>query len=264
MKKENRANPATNSRLTQLEDIYRANRQKKEQSAQLFSRTQKPRQSNHKKETLGYWADQLQVPADKVINLFSRAGINGVSIDSYISLAHKAALLDYLRLENTNTKILYIEKNSIEKQIIVVQSITEELLLQLAEKPDLMHKLDPRRFEELVARLLEDQGCEVTLTKRTRDGGYDIFGRLKGAIASPVFLAECKRYAPGNKVGVDVVRGLYAVTEIQRANIGLVITSSSFTKDAIKEKLQIGSRIELKEFNDLCSWLSPYANTSHQ
>lgn len=127
-----------------------------------------------------------------------------------------------------------------------------------------MHKLDPRRFEELVARLLEDQGCEVTLTKRTRDGGYDIFGRLKGAIASPVFLAECKRYAPGNKVGVDVVRGLYAVTEIQRANIGLVITSSSFTKDAIKEKIQIGSRIELKEFNDLCSWLSPYANTSHQ
>ena len=106
--------------------------------------------------------------------------------------------------------------------------------------------------------MLEDNGCEVTLTKRTRDGGYDIFGRIKGLIASPVFLAECKRYAPDNKVGVEIVRSLYGVTEAHRANLGLIITSSSFTKDAREEKLRIGDRIDLKDFRDLCSWLSPY------
>ena len=142
----------------------------------------------------------------------------------------------------------------------MVQDITKELLSQLGGQPNLIYQLEPRRFEELVARLLEDQGCEVTLTKRTRDGGYDIFGKIKSSIVSPVFLAECKRYAPHNKVGVEVVRGLYAVTEIQRANLGLVITSSSFTKDAVAEKMRIGNRIELKEFNDLCTWLVPYKN----
>lgn len=123
-----------------------------------------------------------------------------------------------------------------------------------------MHDLDSRKFEELVAKLLEDQGCEVTLTKRTRDGGYDLFGRMKAGPTNFVFLAECKRYAPHNKVGVEVVRGLYGVTEMQKANLGLIITASSFTKDAHEEKLRIGPRIDLKEFSDLCSWLSAYSN----
>lgn len=224
------------------------------------------RPSTYKKETLGYFADQLGLPAQLLIEQFSNAGIVGLSPEHGITDSHKSDLLDYLRKIHSSSQppsqLLYVDNKPIEQQIIVVQDITEELLSRLARQPDLIYELDPRRFEELVARLLEDHGCEVSLTKRTRDGGYDIFGRIKGSIASPVFLAECKRYAPHNKVGVEVVRGLFGVTEIQRANLGLIITSSSFTKDAHEEKIRIGSRIELKEFNDLCSWLAPYTNSA--
>lgn len=217
------------------------------------------RPSAHPKNSLGYFADQLRVPADVLIDQFSKAGVNGLSLEHRITESHKSALLEYLRARHSSPpKILYVDDKPIEQQIVVVQSITDELLTRLARQPSLIHNLEARRFEELVARLLEDNGCEVTLTKRTRDGGYDIFGRIKGLIASPVFLAECKRYAPDNKVGVEIVRSLYGVTEAHRANLGLIITSSSFTKDAREEKLRIGDRIDLKDFRDLCSWLSPY------
>lgn len=214
--------------------------------------------SAYKRETLGYFADQLRMPAQILIEQLSNAGITGISPEHRITHSHKSALLDHLRAKHSSSQLLYADEQPIEQQIVVVQDITKELLSRLAKQPNLIHELDPRRFEELVARLLEDHGCEVSLTKRTRDGGYDIFGRIKGLIASPVFLAECKRYAPNNRVGVEVVRGLYAVTEIRRANLGLIITSSSFTKDAREEKIRIGDRIELKEFHDLCAWLSPY------
>lgn len=217
------------------------------------------RPSAYPKNSLGFLANQLHIPVALLIEQFGNAGISGLTPEHRITDSHKNSLLNYLRAKHSSPlHRIYVDEKPIKQQILVVQDITNELLTELAKQPSLMHSLDPRKFEELVARLLEDNGCEVTLTKRTRDGGYDIFGRIKGLIASPVFLAECKRYAPDNKVGVEVVRGLYGVTEIQRANLGLVITSSSFTKDAHEEKLRIGDRIELKEFNDLCAWLSPY------
>ncbi len=132
------------------------------------------------------------------------------------------------------------------------------MLRDLAKEPHTVYQLGSRKFEELVAKLLEDQGCEVTLTKQSRDGGYDIFGRINSGPVPLVFLAECKRYAEKNRVGVEVIRGLYGVTEMQRANFGMVITTSSFTRDAREEKLRIGHRMDLKEFNDLKDWFQKY------
>ena len=215
--------------------------------------------SDYPKSSLGYFADQLRMPPNVLIEQFNKAGISGLSLECRVRESHKSALLEYLRASHSSKpRKLYVDERPIELQIVVVQEITDELLAALARKPGLIHHLAPRKFEELVARLLEDNGCEVTLTKRTRDGGYDIFGRIKGLIASPVFLAECKRFSPANKVGVEIVRSLYGVTEARRANLGLIITSSSFTKDAREEKLRIGDRIELRDFRDLCNWLSPY------
>ncbi|WP_187360076.1 restriction endonuclease [Chitinolyticbacter meiyuanensis] len=214
--------------------------------------------SIHPRDSLAFFADQLRIPVAELITQFQSAGVINLSEHSFIDYEHKSTLLDFLKRKHITTSQIFEDKAPLANRIEIVHSINLELLKVLARQPHLMHQLDPRKFEELVARLLEDNGCEVTLTKRTRDGGYDIFGRIKGIIASPVFLAECKRYSPENKVGVEVIRSVFAVTELHRANLGLVITSSSFTKDAIKEKVRIGDRIELKEFNDLNSWLNRY------
>jgi len=134
-------------------------------------------------------------------------------------------------------------------------------LFYLAKNPNYIYDLGSRKFEEFIAKLFEDKGYQVNLTKSTRDGGYDIFARVKDTFSEFIILAECKKYSPENKVGVEVVRKLYGVTEMNNANQGLVITSSFFTKDAQREQLRVGNRIGLKDYNDLVEWIKPYSKS---
>jgi restriction system protein len=213
----------------------------------------------HAPNSVGYFAHMSHVRPARLIELFKRLGVSGLTPNHIISKDEWDTLYNYIQtLKTHKTEELYKDTNPIENRIAFVHEINAQLLKQLAKRPDLIYGLSPRKFEELVAKLLEEQGCSVNLTKRTRDGGYDIFGKFQSGPVNLTFLAECKRYAPDNKVGVEIVRGLYGITEIHKANLGLLITSSSFTKDAYEEKIRIGPRIDLKDYSDLCSWLSPH------
>lgn len=136
--------------------------------------------------------------------------------------------------------------------------VNDELIARLAERPDLMRELTPRRFEELVAELFGRRGFDVTLTPATRDGGIDIYALSKGDLGQSLYVVECKRYAPSRKVGVDVVRGLYAVTEVQRATKGVLVTTSGFTSDAVAFATPLEYRLALQDFEALKSWLATY------
>lgn len=214
------------------------------------------RPSIHPRGTLAHFADQIGGTAEALIAQFAEAGLPGLTPSLRLLEQHKEQLLDYLRAKHSPAAVLYEEKAPDPLSLVVVQDITAEIVAHLAREPQLLYQLAARKFEELVAKLLERQGCEVTLTKATRDGGYDILGRVKNGPTSLIFLAECKRYSPENKVGVEVVRGLYGVTETKKANYGLIVTTSTFTRDAKAETLRIGPRIQLAEYNDLCSWLA--------
>lgn len=215
----------------------------------------------HPPYSIGFFAHKNHIRPSTVIEVFAKAGIRGLTPNHIVDDSLWEALSKYIEsVRQSRADELYRDAAPLDSKIVVLQDINTRLLRELAMRPQLMHSLEPRKFEELVAKLLEDQGCDITLTKRTRDGGYDLLGRMQAGPTNFIFLAECKRYAPENKVGVEVVRGLYGVTEIQKANLGLVITTSSFTKDAREEKLRIGPRIDLKEYSDLCSWLSTYSN----
>lgn len=139
-----------------------------------------------------------------------------------------------------------------------VTAVNDELIRYLAKHPELLYELHPRRFEELVAELLRDQGFEPTLTPRTRDGGRDILAARSDALGSLLYLVECKRYAPKNKVGVEVVRAIHGVTNAERATKGVIVTTSSFSKDAIAFASPLKYGIGLYDFEALKSWLNRY------
>lgn len=144
------------------------------------------------------------------------------------------------------------------KLVSTVSAVNDELIRYLAKNPKLLYELHPRRFEELVAELLRAQGFEPTLTPRTRDGGRDILAARSDALGSLLYLVECKRYAPKNKVGVEVVRAIHGVTNAERATKGVIVTTSSFTKDAIAFASPLKYGIGLHDFETLKSWLGSY------
>lgn len=136
-----------------------------------------------------------------------------------------------------------------------LSEINDELIKYLAKHPEKMQDLTPRKFEELVAALFRAKGYNVELTPATRDGGFDMRAFHRNGVGTFLTLIECKRYGPKRPVSVDIVRGLYGVTEHEKATTGLIVTTSSFTRDAKSFQDQNKYRIQLADQAELQVWL---------
>lgn len=112
------------------------------------------------------------------------------------------------------------------------KSDLKALITAVAEDSDVLYQLDSRKFEELVAEALKIIGYSVELTKQTRDGGRDIIATKEDFGGRKIVQVECKRYAPSNKVSVDVPQRLLGVVVGQASTNGLVVTTSDFSADA--------------------------------
>jgi restriction endonuclease Mrr len=103
----------------------------------------------------------------------------------------------------------------------------------------------------------------VELTLRTRDGGRDLFALRSDTFGKSLYLVECKRYAASRKVGVEVVRGLYGVLQADRATKGVIVTTSSYTKDAIEFATPLEYQLSLRDFEALKEWLVSFRKSEN-
>ncbi|MDR2570450.1 MAG: restriction endonuclease [Oscillospiraceae bacterium] len=131
--------------------------------------------------------------------------------------------------------------------------VTKSSLSKIIAEPHLMHGLQPREFEELIAEIYRSLGYTVELTKQTRDGGKDLYIAHQNELGSFLYLVECKKYAVSNPVSVDTIRSVYGVLEMEKSTGGIICTTSRFSKDAIYEieLRNLRHRIELKDFEDI-------------
>jgi HJR/Mrr/RecB family endonuclease len=159
--------------------------------------------------------------------------------------------------EDQKSEILY-DGSEIEKSSVILTDVNEEIKKYLSKNPEKIHDLSPRKFEELVASILEDLGFDVTLTKQTRDGGSDIIASIKNALTSFLILVECKKYSPENKVDVGIIREVVGVQTFKNPSKSIIVTTSTFTRDAIKEASQLKDKLDLKDYSNLKEWLSRY------
>jgi HJR/Mrr/RecB family endonuclease len=141
---------------------------------------------------------------------------------------------------------------------IDVANVNAELVRYLARRPEKMVELEPRKFEELVAELLRDLGYEVVLTPASKDGGFDIRAYHKTSIGTFLTLVECKRYSPEHPVGVEVVRGLRGVAELEKASFSMIATTSRFTAGARQFVSRVKHQMSLKDGQGLAEWLVNY------
>lgn len=164
-----------------------------------------------------------------------------------------------------NTDLLYRDhfgglSDAEERRIISVSSEQwQHIIHELARHPDRMHNLPSRRFEELVAELLVRDGMDVQLTSPQNDGGRDILAYLNTPAGEHLFYVECKRYSRANPVGVGLVRELFGVVEAERATAGLLVTTSRFTKGALRFRETLRHRMSLKDFEVLVAWLQRHS-----
>lgn len=149
-------------------------------------------------------------------------------------------------------------KSEIVEPKISLTDINDEIKRYFNKHPEKLYDLSPRKFEELIASILKDFGFDVELTKATRDGGSDIIASIRNAVTSFLVLVECKKYSPDNKVGVGIIREVAGVHSLRQPSKSIIVTTSFFTKDAIKEAAQHKEKLDLKDYYNLKQWLSGY------
>lgn len=115
--------------------------------------------------------------------------------------------------------------------------------LELSWEDDLLKtllKMDPSAFERLVQRMLRESGfIQVEVTGRSGDGGVDGRGIMRlGGLLSFHVIFQCKRWQ--GAVGSSQVRDFRGAM-VGRADKGLLITTGTFTQDAIREATRDGA-----------------------
>jgi restriction system protein len=142
-------------------------------------------------------------------------------------------------------------------------SVSDDIIRRLKKEPKDVHELTPRQYEQLIADLLRDMGHEVTLTQATRDGGMDILATMKTDIGEILCLVDAKKYREDRKIGVGMVRTLYGTLNDYEASSAMLVTTSSYSKDARAMQEKHKYQLTLKDYTDVASWIQKYGNRGH-
>ncbi len=101
-------------------------------------------------------------------------------------------------------------------------------------------KMPPPAFERLAQRVLRESGfTQVEVTGRSGDGGIDGKGIMRlGGLLSFHVIFQCKKWQ--GSVSASQVRDFRGAM-VGRADKGLLITTGTFTKDAVREATRDGA-----------------------
>ncbi len=139
----------------------------------------------------------------------------------------------------------------IEHQIEAAIDWKEELLNTISQ-------ITPDAFERLTQRILRESGfVQVEVTGKSGDGGIDGKGivKINGFLSFHVIF-QCKRYK--GSVSPSQVRDFRGAMQ-GRADKGILITTGTFTRDAIKEATRDGAPpIDLIDGELLCEKLKEF------
>lgn len=149
--------------------------------------------------------------------------------------------------------------SSNERSLVELVDLTPRLLSLLKDDPNLLRNLSPAQFEQFIAERLDRMGFDVTLTGATnrKDGGIDLIAIPKlRTVGSFLIAGQVKHHQGHLKTGRSDVDRLLAWKDSD-FRLGLLVTNTSFTKDARWVAEQGNNRpfLRLREFEDLKRWL---------
>jgi restriction system protein len=155
--------------------------------------------------------------------------------------AHKI-FLKWVAIFQANRKGESVEELSKEQEEVTPEAFEREFSTNLLE---VLRRLSPSGFEKVCKELLREHGFEnVAVTGKSHDGGIDGYGTLEiNPFVSFKVLFQCKRYK-GSVSRSEV--GDFRNAMIGRAEKGIIMTTGTFSQEAIKEATRDGApKIEL-------------------
>lgn len=156
-----------------------------------------------------------------------------------ISNANHLALYDLVvRLRRTGVQIALCAEESAKHHRLAQRLQAHRAATSAAGIVDAFRSR-PTEFEAFCADLLRGAGFTVVVTPPTNDGGFDLRMEKNGT----TYIAECKLYAPTNRIGRPQIQKLVGANQTQRAQGMMFITTSGYSRDAVAFAEQAGVRL---------------------
>jgi restriction system protein len=118
----------------------------------------------------------------------------------------------------------------------------------LSNNPDAIGKMHWRKFEEFTAEYFAREGFKVELGPGGNDDGVDV------RIWKPDGIVQCKRQK--DKVERVIVKGLMTDVMFEKADIGLIVTSSELSPGARQTITTRGYPIKEVDKRGVAAWLA--------
>ncbi len=99
---------------------------------------------------------------------------------------------------------------------------------RLAQNPDEIRTLEWRDLERVLREVFEGMSFDTTLTRSGKDGGFDLSLEAEEQGEKQLYLVEVKHWSE-QKPGKKELRKLVRVTARERADRGILISSSGFS-----------------------------------
>jgi restriction system protein len=109
--------------------------------------------------------------------------------------------------------------------------------------------MDPFHFERHTMSFFNAAGFESWATRKSNDFGVDGFAIHPNGL----MIAQCKRNSADNKVGRPTIQQFKGVIEEQNALGGYIVTTSTFTEEAI-DSAELSDKLVLADMDALVRW----------
>jgi hypothetical protein len=133
-------------------------------------------------------------------------------------------------------------------------SLYEEIFDRFRKNPDELYKLSPRKYEEFLEVVFQNNGYRTLLGKGSNDGGVDLRLYTNDIVGESVTLVQAKRYKSDIPIELQAVQALTAVVDDQKANRGLLVTTSRYLPCAKNFAARHNSRIQLASSSEVAEW----------
>lgn len=160
--------------------------------------------------------------------------------------------------------------NGEEREIVlstapaIIQGVTvcnAELMRFVQKHPEVLDQVHPGVFEEIVAKIFQNEGFETEQISswNQADGGVDLIAIRKLDSQYPIRCAiQCKRVSHHRRVSAEPIRSLAGVLDRFQAHVGVVATTTYFTRPARDEVGRYLWRIDLRDYDNIVASLRKF------
>jgi len=110
----------------------------------------------------------------------------------------------------------------------IIREAMRAIAERLARAPAEILTIEWRDLERVLREVFEGMGFETTLTRSSRDGGFDLALNVDGPAGRETYLIEVKHWTD-QKPGKTHIRKLVRVTAREKASRGILLSSSGFS-----------------------------------